>query len=84
MITGSSSLSHQERNLGKTQMVNNASTTSSYSVRMFQPTKSLYHVAQQIKFLHLQAEVESLLQQLQFLKQQRIDANNCDPVDNQN
>lgn len=31
-----------------------------------------YQAAQQVKFLHLEAEVESLLQQLRTLKQQRI------------
>ena len=40
---------------------------------MLKSTKSLYQVAQQVKFLHLQAEVESLLQQLQMLKKQRLD-----------
>ncbi len=35
-------------------------------------TKSLYQVDQQVKFLHLEAEVESLLQQLQIIKQQRL------------
>jgi len=49
---------------------------------MIQSKKSLYQVAQQIKFLHLQAEVESLLQQLQFLKQQRIAAASFDAFDN--
>jgi hypothetical protein len=34
--------------------------------------KSLYQADQQVKYLHLQAEVESLLQQLQILKQQRL------------
>lgn len=34
--------------------------------------KSLYQADQQVKYLHLQAEVDSLLQQLQILKQQRI------------
>lgn len=33
--------------------------------------KTLYQVDQQVKFLHLEAEVESLWQQLQVLKQQR-------------
>ncbi|HEY9834363.1 MAG TPA: hypothetical protein V6D26_27685 [Stenomitos sp.] len=33
--------------------------------------KSLYQADQQVKYLHLQAEVESLLQHLQILKQQR-------------
>jgi len=37
-------------------------------------TKTLYQVTQQLEFLHLQAEVESLLQQLQFMKQQRLTA----------
>jgi hypothetical protein len=34
--------------------------------------KSLYQADQQAKYLHLQAEVESLLQQLETLKQQRL------------
>jgi hypothetical protein len=37
-------------------------------------TKSVYKVDQQEKFLHLQAEVESLLEQLQNLKEQRLTA----------
>ncbi|MBV8882896.1 MAG: hypothetical protein JO235_02690 [Chroococcidiopsidaceae cyanobacterium CP_BM_RX_35] len=41
---------------------------------MHQSTQTLYQVAQQVKFLHLQAEVESLLQQLQIMKQQRLAA----------
>lgn len=34
----------------------------------------VYQVDQQVKLLHLQAEVESLLQQLQIMKQQRLAA----------
>ncbi|AOY81545.1 hypothetical protein BJP36_18140 [Moorena producens JHB] len=33
---------------------------------------SVYGVDQQVKYLHLQAEVESLWQQQQLLKQQRL------------
>jgi len=33
--------------------------------------KSLYEAGVQVKFLHLEAEVESLLQQLQAIKKQR-------------
>jgi len=33
--------------------------------------KTLYQVDQQVKFLHLQAEVESLLQHLQIMKQHK-------------
>ncbi len=39
-----------------------------------QLTKSCYQVAQQVKFMNLQAEVECLLQQLQNLKIQRLAA----------
>ncbi|HEY9666502.1 MAG TPA: hypothetical protein V6C91_06830 [Coleofasciculaceae cyanobacterium] len=34
--------------------------------------KMVYQADQQVKYLHLQAEVDSLLQQLQLLKQQRL------------
>ncbi|OKH23332.1 hypothetical protein NIES1031_17915 [Chroogloeocystis siderophila 5.2 s.c.1] len=36
--------------------------------------KSLYAAGVQVKFLHLEAEVESLLQQLQAIKKQRTTA----------
>jgi hypothetical protein len=36
--------------------------------------KSIYQADQQVKYLHLQAEVETLLQQLQTLKKQRLDS----------
>jgi hypothetical protein len=38
-----------------------------------EPVKSPYKADQQVKFLHLQAEVESLLLQLRSLKPQRQD-----------
>lgn len=39
--------------------------------RLIEAMKSQYQLDQQVKFLHLQAEADSLLQQLQTLKQQR-------------
>lgn len=39
--------------------------------RLIAAMKSQYQLDQQVKFLHLQAEADSLLQQLQTLKQQR-------------
>jgi hypothetical protein len=39
--------------------------------RFVQKLKSVYQVHQQVKFLHLQAEADYLLQQLQTLKQQK-------------
>ena len=42
-----------------------------HQVRLLKVMKSLYQVDQQAKFLHLQAETDSLLGQLQALKGQR-------------
>jgi|GEM_PF-615049 len=42
-----------------------------HQVRLLKVMKSLYQVDQQAKFLHLQAETNSLLEQLQALKGQR-------------
>jgi hypothetical protein len=42
--------------------------------------KSMYPADQQVKFLHLQAEVDSLLQQLQILKQQKLTSVNTDTL----
>ncbi|PSB33644.1 hypothetical protein [Stenomitos frigidus] len=40
--------------------------------RLIEAMKSQYQLDQQVKFLHLQAEADSLLRQLQSLKQQRL------------
>jgi hypothetical protein len=42
--------------------------------------KSVYSVDQQVKFLHLQAEVETLLLRLQTLKQQRAEVSSQSKV----
>lgn len=52
-------------------MVSQVSVTIN-SPRCSESKKSPYQVDQQVKFLHLEAEVEYLLQQLQNLKQQRL------------
>jgi len=75
MSVDSSILFQRERTIGKTLTVKDFSPTSTFQNRhMHQSTQTLYQVAQQVKFLHLQAEVESLLQQLQIMKQQRLAA----------
>lgn len=48
--------------------------TSTNPTRLLESMKSLYKADQQVKFLHLQAEVESLLIELQTIKQQRLTA----------
>lgn len=39
--------------------------------RLMEAMKSQYSVAQQVKFLHLQAEAESLFQQLKVMQQRQ-------------
>ena len=77
-------LSRQKGTVGKTRLVKNFSTTSTQNTPMRQSTKTVYQVAQQVKFLHLQAEVESLLYQLQFMKQQRLAATSYEGGQNHN
>ncbi|GET37058.1 MULTISPECIES: hypothetical protein [Microseira] len=50
------------------------SVASTNQTRLTESMKNLYQADQQVKFLHLQAEVETLLVQLQALKQQRLTA----------
>jgi hypothetical protein len=54
----------------------NAHPGLSESDRLLERLKSQYAAAQQVKFLHLQAEAETLFQQLQTLRQQ--DRSQCD------
>jgi len=44
--------------------------------RLMQAMRSQYRLDQQLAFLNLQAEAESLFQQLQVIKQQRKASNN--------
>lgn len=48
------------------------SVASTSQTRLMESMKKLYQADQQVKFLHLQAEVESLLIELQTIKQQRL------------
>ncbi|MFB2898327.1 hypothetical protein ACE1CI_35875 [Aerosakkonemataceae cyanobacterium BLCC-F50] len=54
------------------QEASNMSVALTNQVRMMEKMKSVYQADQQLKLLNLQAEVETLLQQLQNLKQQRL------------
>lgn len=81
MSTRSSSLVYSPSLIGDTRTASNRSTAANDNPRLIELMKSTYQTDQQVKYLHLQAEVESLLQQLQILKQQRLtsvkpDANN--------
>lgn len=70
MVTSSSSLFHSQVMVGSTQLVDQGSAKSAQTADR-KDLKPPYQLALQVKFLHLAAEVESLLQQLQSIKQQR-------------
>ena len=48
------------------------SVASTNRTQLIESMKRMYQADQQVKYLHLQAEVETLLLQLQALKQQRL------------
>lgn len=50
------------------------SVASTNRTHLIESMKRMYQADQQVKYLHLQAEVETLLLQLQALKQQRLTA----------
>ena len=58
----------------------NEPTESTNSPQQNEVNKPPYQLDQQVKFLHLKAEVESLLQQLQSLQQQRLATASNDPA----
>lgn len=72
MSIRSSSLIDLPRPTGDCQSVRNSNTTVAAESRLTALMKSIYQTDQQVKYLHLQAEVESLLYQQKILKQQRL------------
>ena len=71
MSTRSLTLTRPETSVDNSSSLNDVSAASRGDTRIMQLTKCLYQADQQAKFLHLQAEVDGLLQQLQTIKQQR-------------
>lgn len=73
MSNPASTLSSAPSTLAKPARVSDATVASPSRAVPVEPVLSPYQADQQVKFLHLQAEVESLLLQLRSLKQQRQD-----------
>jgi hypothetical protein len=71
MSTRLSSLIDSPSPTGASQAVRNGLSVATDDPRVMKLMKSLYQADQQVKYLHLQAEVEFLLRQLQILKQQK-------------
>lgn len=68
----STSLSYSPSAIGDSQSLKNRSRSQTDVPRPMELIKFPYQADQQVKYLHLQAEVESLLQHLQIIKQQRL------------
>ncbi|MGB3535526.1 MAG: hypothetical protein WBA13_18660 [Microcoleaceae cyanobacterium] len=64
-------MSTRSSTLSPTQPIKTVQNHNQSSSKAEVTMKSVYSVDQQVKFLHLQAEVETLLLRLQTLKQQR-------------
>ncbi len=71
MLISSVSLSSSQELPSESKDWATAAPSSSNHKCPMKSMKSVYPADQQVKFLHLQAEVESLLHQLQILKQNR-------------
>ncbi|MGL5066175.1 MAG: hypothetical protein ACRC62_39905 [Microcoleus sp.] len=71
MSNSSSTLSRPQTQTGNSEIASSAVRSTACAARKVDLAKCPYKADQQVKFLHLQAEVESLLLQLQTIKQQR-------------
>lgn len=72
LLTRSSSLNPSGSPIGDSPSGKVSSTAEPSDARILELMKSLYQADQQVKYLHLQAEVDSLLQHQQIIKQQRL------------
>ena len=70
MSNNSSTLSRPQVTASNPEMASSSTLSTSFA-RKVNSVKCPYQADQQVKFLHLQAEIESLLLQVQSLKQQR-------------
>jgi hypothetical protein len=71
MSNSTSTLSSASRSVDTAKMVNSAGASTAQN-RTLELMKSLYQTDQQVKFLHLEAEVETLLLELRTLKERNL------------
>ncbi len=70
MSNNSSTLSRPQITTGNPEMASSSDVAIGFT-RKVESVKSPYQADHQVKFLHLQAEIESLLLQVQTVKQRR-------------
>ena len=72
ILTSDSSIRVSDSKMEQLQVQDaEAAVVDQHRSRLIEAMKSQYQLDQQVEFLHLQAEADLLLQQLQALKQQR-------------
>ncbi|MGK7919215.1 MAG: hypothetical protein AB4080_04325 [Trichodesmium sp.] len=71
MSNSTSILSSASRSVDTSKRVS-GSRTSTYQTRTLEQMKSLYQADQQVKLLHLEAEIETLLLELRTLKERNL------------
>lgn len=72
ILTSNSSIRVSDSKMEQLQIQDTeAAVVDQHRSRLIEAMKSQYQLDQQVEFLHLQAEADLLLQQLQALKQQR-------------
>lgn len=74
MSNSTSTLSNPSPSVDTAKRVNR-SGSSTNQTRSLERMKSLYQTDQQVKFLHLEAEVETLLLELRTLKERNLVSN---------
>lgn len=72
ILTSNNSIRVSDSEVGQLQVQDaEAAVVDQHRSRLIEAMKSQYQLDQQVEFLHLQAEADLLLQQLQALKQKR-------------
>ncbi|MEG4529005.1 hypothetical protein [Microcoleus sp. D2_18a_D3] len=84
MSNNSSTLSRPQVTASNPDMASSSTLSTSFA-RKVNSVKCPYQADQQVKFLHLQAEIESLLLEVQSLKQRSIAGlREIDPISGRN
>ncbi|MEG4043543.1 hypothetical protein QUB75_09565 [Microcoleus sp. K1-B6] len=84
MSNNSSTLSRPQVTASNPEMASSSTLSTSFA-RKVNSVKCPYQADQQVKFLHLQAEIESLLLEVQSLKQRSIAGlREIDPISGRN
>jgi hypothetical protein len=80
MSTSPSSVTRFQATIGSSQAVSESSDTKTHSTQAREAKKPPYQQERLVEFLQLKAEIESLLQHLQSMKQQNSELSEKSPI----